>query len=377
MGIKDLHKFLKDRCGDVYVEKHLSEYAYKKIAIDISTYIYKYKNVFREHWLNAILKLLTCLRKNKIHPVVVFDSKGPIEEKKAEFERRQQERSKQKERISILRNAIEKYQTIKECDEILKQIGSTSILRPEEIKVDNKAAKAKLSKMEKNDIKISDEDISNFQKLLSLMNVPYIVEKAEAEKVCAYLCIKGEVDGVLSEDTDVIAYGTPKFIYNLNTSSQTITEIAFTNITDSLEISHSKFLDFCILCGTDYNKRIKNVGPTKAYNLLELKKMEDIEQIEFDYQHIREMFTKFEEFSEMKMPDYCSTPDWERLSEFLFRNNIRYDISLIRNAIEPCMEFLENSTSVKYEESDDENADEDDDVLAFNKEEVLEYNSDN
>ena len=342
MGIKDLHKFLKKKCGDVYVEKHLSHYAYKKIAIDISTYIYKYKNVFREHWLYAILKLITCLRKNKIHPIIIFDSKNPIEEKKEEFARRKKEKEKQQNNIALLKEAIKNYNKDKTYSDILDPFSKKSLLRPGVVKVDMKAAKAKLDRMEQNVIKITDKDIENFHKLLDLITIPFIVAEAEAEKLCAYLCIKGQVDAVLSEDTDTIAYGTPKFLHNLNTSSQFVTEVNFDNIKTSLDIEHDKFLDFCILCGTDYNGRIRGVGPIKAFELLSNKNLEDIESIDFDYKHIRSLFKEFNEFGdEVCEIKHSSIPDWNKLSEFLFKENIKYDITLLRNAIEPSVEFVD------------------------------------
>ena len=54
MGIKNLNKFLKKHCPDVFVESDLSNYAYKKIAIDISLYIFKYKAIFRETMVGCI-----------------------------------------------------------------------------------------------------------------------------------------------------------------------------------------------------------------------------------------------------------------------------------------------------------------------------------
>ena len=342
MGIKDLHKFLKDNCGEVYVETHLSNYAYKKVAIDISTYIYKYKNVFREHWLHAILKLLTCLRRNKIHPVVVFDSKNPIEAKKVEFERRKEQREKQLSNITVLKEAIKNYEKDKTFSEVLESFAQRSLLTPDRVKVDLKAARAKLDKMEQNHIKISDDDIKNFQKLLTLLKIPWFMDEAEAEKICALMCINGQVDAVLSEDTDVLAYGTPKFLFNLNTASQVLTEIRFDNVINSLEIEREKFLDFCILCGTDYNKRIRGIGPKKAFDLLEMTTLEEMSTVDFDYEYIRKLFTNFDECKGFDKVDYCSVPDWEELGDFLFKQNIRYDITLLRNAVEPLTKFIED-----------------------------------
>ena len=39
MGIKNLNKFLRDKSNTLFVPIHLSEYAYKKVAIDISLYL--------------------------------------------------------------------------------------------------------------------------------------------------------------------------------------------------------------------------------------------------------------------------------------------------------------------------------------------------
>ena len=48
MGIKNLHKFLKKHAEDAYEVTHLSNFEYKKIAIDTSLYMYKYKVIFAD-----------------------------------------------------------------------------------------------------------------------------------------------------------------------------------------------------------------------------------------------------------------------------------------------------------------------------------------
>ena len=61
MGIKNLHKFLRRHCPEIYVKKSLREYAYQKIAIDISVYLFTYKIIFGDQWLDAFIKLICCL----------------------------------------------------------------------------------------------------------------------------------------------------------------------------------------------------------------------------------------------------------------------------------------------------------------------------
>ena len=64
MGIKNLNKFLRDKCPDIFINTHLSVYAYKKVAIDISLYLHKFKAICGENWLSAFINLVGSLRRN-------------------------------------------------------------------------------------------------------------------------------------------------------------------------------------------------------------------------------------------------------------------------------------------------------------------------
>ena len=75
MGINNLNKILKRHAPECYVEVHLYKYAFERIAIDTSLFVYKYKTIFGEKWLNAFINMICCLRKNEIHPIFIFDSK--------------------------------------------------------------------------------------------------------------------------------------------------------------------------------------------------------------------------------------------------------------------------------------------------------------
>src|SRR3989344_9508593 len=90
MGIKDLHPLLKKNCPTYAQPKHFGEYAYKKIAIDISLYLYKYKALAKScgdpqappegitsKWIGMFLDLICCLRAADIHPLFVYDGPAP------------------------------------------------------------------------------------------------------------------------------------------------------------------------------------------------------------------------------------------------------------------------------------------------------------
>ena len=93
MGIKNLHSFLRSKCPEIYETVHLSEFSYRKIAIDISLYMFKYKTIFGNEWLDAFIKLIACLRKNEIHCVFIYDNGAPPE-KMSEREERANKKQK-------------------------------------------------------------------------------------------------------------------------------------------------------------------------------------------------------------------------------------------------------------------------------------------
>ena len=102
MGIKNLNKFMRDICPSVFVPIHLSEWAYKQVAIDISLYLHKFKAVCGDGWLTAFINLIVSLRRNEIHCVFIYDNGYPPEKKEERKERqRQRNINIQKTRLNL------------------------------------------------------------------------------------------------------------------------------------------------------------------------------------------------------------------------------------------------------------------------------------
>ena len=64
MGIKNLNKLLKKYVPSIFEPIDMSIMAFKKIAIDASIYMYKYKAFYKDIWIHGLLLLVLCLRKN-------------------------------------------------------------------------------------------------------------------------------------------------------------------------------------------------------------------------------------------------------------------------------------------------------------------------
>jgi flap endonuclease-1 len=343
MGIKGLHQIIKKYAEEVYVEKHLSNYAYKKVAIDISLYIFKYKAIFGERWINSFIKLISILRKNEIHCVFVFDGKAPVE-KDNEKKLRTEQREKLESKISNIEFMIDKYNSSGEIDDELIKIceeqsdkSKFSLLKINKKVFDIRVVQDYLDKIKSQVISISKDDVVLIKELFDILNIPHIQAPGEAESYCSYLCVNGIVNAVLSEDTDVLAYGTPIFITKINVSTETCIEIDFNMLLELLELEKSQFVDLCIMCGTDYNTNIKGIGPDKSIKLI--KEYKSIERIEekydtsvLNYVRCRELFTVPE--LNVKI-EYCGCPNFDLLKKFLFKNNIYYDMSNLIKCFEP------------------------------------------
>jgi len=64
-----------------------------------------------------------------------------------------------------------------------------------------------------------------------------------------------------------LVYGVP-LLRNVTSGTEPLTLIEGHEVRDALEMDSSQFLDFALLLGTDFTDRIRNVGPTRAYNFI-------------------------------------------------------------------------------------------------------------
>ena len=345
MGINHLNKIIKKYCPECYKTKKLNEYRFQKIALDVSLYMYKYKCILGENWLNAFINLVCCLRKNDIHGIFIFDSKAPPEKIQEQKDRREQ-RQKIKDKCQQIKDEYELYKKTKKPSDFLIQMCkeenkiprllSTESFFKEDIIV------SKIKKLELQTISISSEDFTLVKELFKILGMPYHQATTEAEATGAYLCRQGIVYGVMSDDTDVLAYGSPKFITKVNTHSETCCEIDMKELLEKLELTYEQFRDLCIMCGTDYNKNIPRIGPQKSYDLI--KKLGSIDDIDektvydvriLNHNRVRELFTFPENYFTKKVK-FCCRPDMNKLQEFIFVNNCK----VYYNYIERCFQSL-------------------------------------
>ena len=99
MGIKHLNRFLRDEAKESIKFISLSELSGKKVAVDISIYMYKYAS--EGTLLENMYLMLSTLRYYEIVPVFIFDGKPPPEKKNLLLKRKENKQEAEQEKIYL------------------------------------------------------------------------------------------------------------------------------------------------------------------------------------------------------------------------------------------------------------------------------------
>jgi 5'-3' exonuclease len=326
MGIKSNYtKCIRAITNDsVYRACHISEFAYKKVAVDTSIYIYKFKAAMGESWLNGFLNLVSCLRSNLVHPCFIFDGKPPVQ-KEEEQQARRNERDKLMSTNQTLMKDIDLYYESGEITEGVRKLAGDGPF-------DIRTVEERMDKKNDQVVHVKSEDFDTLKILFEACKIPYYVSLEEAEKLCSKMCIDGVVDAVLTDDSDVIAYGTPISISRLNTRSGGCFVMDSENLRTRMGMTESQILDHCIMCGTDYNKNISGIGAMTAYKHIKTYGSIDLFAANTNtdvsiLNHIvgRTLFTQFAE-SPSTVP-YCGSIDLQVIEKVFHQYNINYNPS--------------------------------------------------
>jgi flap endonuclease-1 len=235
MGIRYLNRFFKENASDSIKFISISELSGKKIAVDISIYMYKYAS--EGCLIENIYLMLTVFRYYNVIPIFIFDGKPPVE-KKDLLQKRKLEKREAEEAYIDLKNKLDINENM---DEIEKQ----------EIIYNMDMLKKKF-------VNISKKDVENVKTLIRSYGCTYYDAQGEADGLCAMLSIKNKVWACLSEDMDMFVYGCPRVVRYLSLLNHTAVLYDMKGILENLGINQKDLREICILSGTDYNSNIDN-----------------------------------------------------------------------------------------------------------------------
>ena len=239
----------------------MNELNNKKLAVDSFNLLYQFITTIRQadgtlltnsqgkvtSHISGLFFRVAKLLKNNIKLVFVFDGVAP--------DLKTKERNRRKQ---LKQDAQRKYDlAVEEGDiELMKKYASRTA-------------------------RLTNDMVNEAKELITAFGQPIIDAPSEGEAQAAYMAKKGDVYGLISQDTDGLLFGTPKLIKNLSitkkrkmtgkatyqTLNPEIVDLSY-NL-NTLGIDIEQLIVLAMLCGTDFNiGGIKGIGPKKGLNLI-------------------------------------------------------------------------------------------------------------
>jgi flap endonuclease-1 len=248
MGIKHLNKFLRTECGESIKAITIAELSGKKIAIDISIYMYKYES--NEALIENMYLMLATFIQYNIIPIFIFDGKPPTE-KKALLQKRKENKKEAEKEYKVLKEKLE-----------------TNTLTDD----DKQEIITNMDLLKRQFIYITREKINIVKSLIRSYGATYYDAPGEADELCALLVLKNKAWACLSEDMDMFVYGCTRVIRYLSLFNKTAMLYDTKGILEKLRLSQKDLREICVLSGTDYNIQNCNKSKNKV-NLHETLKL--------------------------------------------------------------------------------------------------------
>jgi len=232
MGIRNLNRYLRNNCPESIRCIPISDISHKKIAVDISIYLYKYET--ENALLENMFMMLSIFRHYNIIPIFIFDGKPPDEKKMLLQKRKEDKKTAQKE-----------YYKLQQSLQNDKQDNKKEII-------------AKMDQLKRQFVQINKEKIEKVKSLIRAYGATYYDAPGEADELCALLVIKKKVWACLSEDMDLFVYGCSRVLRYFSLVSHTVVLYFSKGIYNELNMTYKDFKEICILSGTDYNINTNN-----------------------------------------------------------------------------------------------------------------------
>lgn len=237
MGIRHLNKLMHENCPGSIKRMHFQELRGKKIAVDVSIYMYRF--LADGALLENMYLMASILRHYDIHGIFVFDGPPPVQ--KTELI---ELRKKKKEAAKRQYNQMERILQTKRRDSALSSSPASTheILEIEET----------MTQLKKQFIHIRDSDIANVKDLLASFGFAIVDAEGEADALCAKLAIKRRVFACMSDDMDMFVYGCPFVLRHVSLLNHSAMCYNMKDILRNMELTQDEFKMMCVVSGTDY-----------------------------------------------------------------------------------------------------------------------------
>ncbi|XP_069890174.1 exonuclease 1 [Dipodomys merriami] len=253
MGIQGLLQFIKEASEPIHVRK------YKGQVVAVDTYCWLHKGAIAcaeklakgeatDRYVGFCMKFVNMLLSHGIKPILIFDGCTLPSKKEVERSRRERRQSNLLKGKQLLREG--KVSEAREC--FTRAINITHAMAHKVIK----AARSQ--------------------------GVDCLVAPYEADAQLAYLNKAGIVQAVITEDSDLLAFGCKKVILKMDQFGNGL-EIDQARLGMCKQLgdvfTEEKFRYMCILSGCDYLSSLRGIGLAKACKVLRLANNPDIVKV--------------------------------------------------------------------------------------------------
>ena len=243
MGIPKLNQLLIEKCLNSIKEIKLETLINKKIAVDISIYLYKFLSC--NDYMEYLYLFLSMFKYYCIIPIFIFDGKPPPEKS-----------------ALLKRRYCEKYQAYNDYKS-LEQLKTETSDQKQMIELEKT-----MNSLKKKMVRITHVHISQAIELMNAFGFLHYFAPNEADQLCVYLTTTGKTYATLSDDMDMIVSGCPFVLRNLNMTTHKVSVYDTKNILNDLQLTLQEFRDIVVLSGTDYeisNKPAINMHIRKSF----------------------------------------------------------------------------------------------------------------
>ncbi|XP_032245241.1 exonuclease 1 [Phoca vitulina] len=253
MGIHGLLQFIKEASEPIHVRK------YKGQVVAVDTYCWLHKGAIAcaeklargeptDKYVGFCMKFVNMLLSHGIKPILVFDGCTLPSKKEVEKSRRERRQANLLKGKQLLREG--KVSEAREC--FTRSINITHVMAHKVIK----AARSQ--------------------------GVDCLVAPYEADAQLAYLNKTGIVQAIITEDSDLLAFGCKKVILKMDQFGNGL-EIDQVRLGMCRQLgdvfTEEKFRYMCILSGCDYLSSLRGIGLAKACKVLRLANNPDIVKV--------------------------------------------------------------------------------------------------
>ena len=246
MGIRGLGGFLKWKVPHTRKTfKFGPMHKGQRWGLDCSCLLYRARGAGLSP-LTVIASLIVRMRTAGVEPVVVFDGRPPSAKTDILDQRR------------TVRVAAHK-----EMAEIEAELSSPELTDSDKITKEQRHAA-----LQKKAPTVSGSEKDALKQFLYAAGVLFVTASGEADDLLAYLARAGDIQAVVSTDTDMLPRGVPVLITPETPDCTVLTVQRLDDVLSGIGLSYPQFVDACMLMGSDYSgKGWRSVEPAAAVTL--------------------------------------------------------------------------------------------------------------